>query len=98
MFLSTILEGVFIVSKSGFEGVGGEADIGFVRFVVISAGYCGLVYHRFLEALAEEWTFVGFPAVAFVTFWFIRFQKGPLVVAVNRLFDVGHTGVTDFNN
>ena len=69
----------------------------FVRFVAISAGYCGLVYHRFLEALAEEWVFVGFSAVAFVIFWFIGFQKDRLVMAVNRLFDVGHTGVTDFH-
>ena len=63
-----------MVSESCFEGVGGKADVGFVRFIVISEGYCGLVYHRFVEALAEEWTFVGFSAVAFVIFWFIRFQ------------------------
>ena len=86
-----------MVSESGFEGVGGEADVGFVRFVVISAGYCGLVYHRILETLAEEWAFVGFSAVAFVIFWFIRFQKDRLVMAVNGLFDVGHAGVTDFH-
>ena len=86
-----------MVSESGFEGVGGEADVAFVRFVAISAGYCGLVYHRFLEALAEEWVFIGFSAVAFVIFWFIGFQKDRLVMAVNRLFDVGHTGVTDFH-
>ena len=49
-----------MVSESGFEGVGGEADVGFVRFVVISAGYCGLVYNQFLETLAEEWAFVEF--------------------------------------
>ena len=55
--------------ESGFEGAGGEADIGFVRFVVISAAHCGLVYHRFLEALAETWTFVGFSSVSFVHFW-----------------------------
>ena len=29
-----------MVSESGFEGVGGEADVGFVRSVVISAGNC----------------------------------------------------------
>ena len=86
-----------MVSESGFEGVGGEADVGLVRFVVISAGYCGLVYNRFLETLAEEWAFVGFSAVAFVIFWFIRFQKDRLVMAVNGLFDVGHAGVTDFH-
>ena len=61
-----------MVSESGFEGVGGEADIGFVRFVVITAGHCGLVYHRFREALAEEWAFVGLSAVAFVTFCDVR--------------------------
>ena len=38
-----------MVSESGFEGVRGEADVRFVRFVVIGAGYCGLVYHRFLD-------------------------------------------------
>ena len=73
-FLSAVLEGVLVVSESSFEGVGGKANVGFVRFVVIIAGYCGLVYHRFVEALAAEWTFVGFSAVAFVIFWFIRFQ------------------------
>ena len=26
------------------SGVGGEADVGSIRFVVISAGNCGLVY------------------------------------------------------
>ena len=62
-----------MVGEFGFEGVGGEADVGFVRFVAVSAVYRGLVYHRFLEA--EEWAFGGFSAVAFVTFWFIRFQK-----------------------
>ena len=49
-----------MVSESGFEGVGGEVDVGFVRFVVISAAHCGSIYHRFLEAMAEKWTFVGF--------------------------------------
>ena len=69
-----------MVSESGFEGVGGETDVyvGFVRFVVISAGNCDLVYHRFLETLAEEWAFVRFSAVSFVIFWFIRFQKDRL--------------------
>ena len=86
-----------MVSESGFEGVGGEADVGFVRFVVISAGNCGLVYHRFHETLAEEWAFVRFSAVAFVIFWFIRFQKDRLAMAVNGLFDVGHAGVIDFH-
>ena len=94
MFLSTVLEGVFVVSESGFEGVGGEADVGFVWFVVISAG---LIYYRFLETLAKEWAFVGFSAVALVIFWFIRFQKDRLAMAVNGLFDVGHAGVTDFH-
>ena len=28
-----------MVSEYGFEGVGGEADIGFVRFVVISVEF-----------------------------------------------------------
>ena len=59
---------------------------------------------EFLETLAKEWAFVRFSAVAFVRFsavafvifWFIRFQKDRLVMAVNGLFDVGHAGVTDF--
>ena len=51
---------------------------------------------EFLETLAKEWVFVRFSAVAFVIFWFIRFQKDRLVMAVNGLFDVGHAGVTDF--
>ena len=46
-----------MVSEPGFEG---EVDMGFVRFVVISAGHRGLVYDRFHEALAREWAFVGF--------------------------------------
>ena len=78
-----------MVSEYGFEGVGGEADVGFVRFVIISADNYDLVYHRFLEALAEEWAFVRFSAVAFVIFWFIRFQKDRLVMAVNGLLMLG---------
>ena len=39
VFLSTVLEGVFMIVESGFKCVGGKADIGLVRFVVIS-GYC----------------------------------------------------------
>ena len=62
-----------MVSESDFERVGGTADISFVSFVVIRAGHCGLVYDRFREAVAGEWAFVGFSAVALVTFWFIRF-------------------------
>ena len=55
------------------------------------------IYNRFREAFAEEWAFVAFSAVAFVSFWFIEFHKDGLVVAVNDLLDVGHTGVADFD-
>ena len=96
MFLSTVLEGVFMIVESGFKCVGGKADIGLVRFVVIS-GYCSLIYNRLREALAEEWAFLAFSAVAFVSFWFIEFHKDGLVVTVNGLFDVGHTGVANFD-
>ena len=61
-----------MIGESGFEGVGREVDISFVRFVVISGGHCGLVYHRFREAMAEKGAFVGLSAVAFVTFCDIR--------------------------
>ena len=90
MFLSTVLERVFMIVESGFKCVGGKADIGLVRFVVIS-GYCSLIYNRLRDALAEEWAFLAFSAVAFVSFWLIEFHKDGLVVTVNGLFDVGHT-------
>ena len=85
-----------MIVESGFGCVGGKADIGLVRFVVIS-GYCSLICNRLCEALAEEWAFLAFSAVVFVSFWFIEFHKGALAVTVNGLFDVGHTGVADFD-
>ena len=36
-------------------------------------------------------------AVAFVSFWLIEFYKDGLVVTVNGLFDVGYTGVANFD-
>ena len=82
VFLSTVLERVFMIVESGFKCVGGKADIGLVRFVVISV-YCSLIYNRLREALAEEWAFLAFSAVAFVSFWLIEFHKDGLVVTVN---------------
>ena len=49
-----------MVSESGFEGVGGEADVGFVRFVVIIAGYCGLIYNDFLRHWPRSGHSLGF--------------------------------------
>ena len=50
MFLSTaLIKEVFIVTKSGFEGVGGEADIGLVRFVVFSTG------HWYITDFVRHW-------------------------------------------
>ena len=46
-----------MVVESGFKCVGGKAEIGLVRFVVIS-GYCSLIYNRLREALAEEWALI----------------------------------------
>ena len=69
-----------MIVESGFKCVGGKADIGLVRFVVIS-GYCSLT-------VAEEWAFFAFSAVALVSFWLIEFNKDGLVVTVNGLFDV----------
>ena len=45
----------------------------------------------------EEWAFLAFSAVALVSFWFIEFHKDGLVGTVNGLFDVGHTGVANFD-
>ena len=85
-YYKSVLEGVFMIVESGFKCVGGKANIGLVRFVVIS-GYCSLIYDRFREALAEKWAFVAFSAVTFVSLWLIELHKDGLVVTVNGLLN-----------
>ena len=59
--VSVIAEGLFMVSKSCFEGVFCHSH---VRFLSIFCCYCGLVDEVFFEALILQWAGFLFSAVA----------------------------------